>query len=55
MRQHTELWQTLHGPEIPSPPAGAAVVRRPRRPEARPLVDLSDLQRSVLSDFRPAL
>jgi len=29
--------------------------RRPRRPEARPLVDLSDFQSAQLSDFRPAL
>ena len=33
----------------------AARVRRPRRTEARPLVDLSDFQSAELSDFRPAL
>src|SRR5687768_18475004 len=34
---------------------GLQPVRRPRRPEARPLVDLSDFQSAELSDFRPAL
>jgi hypothetical protein len=33
----------------------AVLVRRPRRTEARPLVDLSDFQSAKLSDFRPAL
>jgi hypothetical protein len=33
----------------------AAPVRRPRRSEARPLVELSDFQPAVLSDFGPAL
>jgi hypothetical protein len=42
MRQHSVLWQTLHA-------------RRPRRPEARPLVDLSDFHPAELSDFQPAL
>jgi hypothetical protein len=45
MRQHSELWQTLH----------TALVRRPRRPEARPLVDLSDFHPTELSDFGPAV
>src|SRR4051812_49264271 len=41
---------------IPNRPLVAAVlVRRPRRTEARPLVDLSDFQPAQLSDFRPAL
>ena len=35
--------------------AGLRLVRRPRRTEARPLVDLSDFQSAELSDFRPAL
>ena len=34
---------------------GGALVRRRRRPEARPLVDLSDFQPAELSDFGPAL
>jgi len=37
------------------PAVGAAPVRRSRRPEARPLVDLSDFHPAELSDFRPAL
>src|SRR5690242_17140276 len=36
-------------------PGAAALVRRPRRSEARPLVDLSDFQPAELSDFGPAL
>lgn len=36
-------------------PVAGALVRRPRQPEARPLVDLSDFQSAELSDFRPAL
>jgi len=36
-------------------PPAVALVRRPRRTEARPLVDLSDSQSAELSDFRPAL
>ncbi len=56
MRQHTELWQTLHAPQDPEPAAVAGgLVRRPRRTEARPLVDLSDFQSAELSDFGPAL
>jgi transposase len=42
-------------PRNRSPPPAAVGVRRWRRPEARPLVDLSDLQSADLSDFRPAL
>jgi DNA replication protein DnaC len=47
MRQHTELWQTLHAPQDPEPPplVAGGLVRRPRRTEARPLVDLSDFIR----------
>jgi IstB-like ATP binding protein len=45
LRQHTELWQALHG----------SGVRRSRRTEARPLVDLSDFRPAELSDFHPAL
>ena len=54
MRQHTELWQALHATQDPEPaPAAAgAPVRRSRRPEARPLADLSDFQPAELSDFR---
>ena len=37
------------------PRGAAALVRRARRPEARPLVDLSDFQPAKLSDFGPAL
>ena len=37
------------------PPADAAPVRRWRRPEARPLADLSDFQPAEVSDFGPAL
>jgi len=56
MRQHTELWQTLMRHRGPSPPHPAvARVRRPRRTEARPLVDLSDFQAAELLDFGPAL
>ena len=41
---------------IPSPlHVVGALVRRPRRTEARPLVDLSDFQSAELSDFGPAL
>src|SRR4051812_37043805 len=42
--------------QTPSRPIdGAALVRRPRRTEARPLADLSDFRSAELSDFRPAL
>jgi hypothetical protein len=37
------------------PRGAAALVRRARRSEARPLVDLSDFQPAKLSDFGPAL
>ena len=42
MRQHTEIWQTLHAvaDDAPAPP-----VRRWRRSEARSLIDLSDFHR----------
>ena len=54
---HTELWQRPLRPHpIRSRLIGAAVpVRRPRPPEARPLVDLSDFQSAELSDFQAAL
>ena len=56
MRQHTELWQTLQRRRIPNRPLGAGgLVRRRRRTEARPLVDLSDFHPAELSDFGPAL
>src|SRR5688572_26965166 len=53
--KHTELWQTLHAPQDPEPLDVGGLVRRPRRTEARPLVDLSDFQSAELSDFGPAL
>src|SRR5687767_13600301 len=42
---------------IPSraPAAVGALVRRPRRTEARPLAELSDFQPAEVSDFGPAL
>ena len=57
MRQHTELGRPCTRRRIPSLPThvAAAPVRRPRRSEARPLVDLSDFHPAELSDFRPAL
>ena len=44
------LRRTLNRPRVV-----AALVRRLRRTEARPLVDLSDFQSAELSDFGPAL
>jgi hypothetical protein len=38
-----------------APPVAGDLVRRPRRTEARPLVDLSDFHPAELSDFGPAL
>jgi hypothetical protein len=56
MRQHTELWQTLHAPQDPEPArVDGALVRRPRRTEARSLVDLPDFHPAELSDFGPTL
>jgi len=53
----TELWQTLNTSSDAD--AGSQRRRRPvrrsRRPEARPLADLSDFQPAELSDFGPAL
>src|SRR5215210_1949759 len=52
MRQHTDLWHALHTTQDPEPTlvGDAARVRRWRRPEARPLADLSDFQPAELSD-----
>jgi hypothetical protein len=57
LRQHTELWHTLHAAQDPGAIASrrGPPVRRPRRPEARPLVDLSDFPSAEMSDFRSAL
>jgi len=57
MRQHTDLWHALHTTQIrsPRPAAAGAPVRTWRRPEARPVADLSDFQPAELSDFQPAL
>ena len=43
------------GRTTPSHAARGAFSRRSRRPEARPLVDLSDLHPAELSDLGPAL
>jgi hypothetical protein len=57
MRQHTELWNTLHAEGADERAAGRRRRARQesRRTEARPLVDLSDFHPAELSDFRPAL
>jgi hypothetical protein len=59
MRQHTG-WGKPCTPRTSRNPAAAAaaglwLVRRTRPTEARPLVDLSDLQAAEVSDLHPAL
>ena len=44
MRQHTELWQTLHAAQDPEPASGGGDALR-----LAPSVDLSDLQAEELS------
>jgi hypothetical protein len=57
LRQDVEslLAQEAPAGSFLSGPALDAPVRRWRRPEARPLADLSDFHPAVLSDFQPAL
>jgi hypothetical protein len=47
-----DQWIVEVSRKIPSPrPGGAAIVRRWRRPEARPLADVSDFHPTEVSDF----
>jgi len=50
-----ELWQALHGHQDPESTRRRRARQESRRPEVRPLVDLSDCRPAEPSDFQPAI